>query len=148
MEGLLQELQDVVDRRSIGKGAKVAGAVAQYAAGHGNARVILLNGDLDVGIGLIVAEHDVVVRMILFDERIFQDQRFHFVGYDDGFQIDSVAHHGRYLDGTVAILTDVALNAVAQVDGLADVNDTALFIFPEVNAGLGREIIYFFQYCF
>ena len=71
MVGPLHQFQDPVDGRRVGKGAEVAGAVAADAAGHENPRIVLLDGDLDVGIGLVVAEHDVVAGMVLLDEVVF-----------------------------------------------------------------------------
>ena len=68
--------------------------------------------------------------MMLLDKRVFQDQRFHFIGYDDGFQIDSMADHGGYFDGPVGIMAHVAFDAVTQIDGLAHINDVTFGILP------------------
>ena len=144
MIGPLHEFQDTVDCRRVGKGSEIAGAVAADAAGHEDARIIFLDSDLDIRIGLVVAEHDIVMGMVFLDERIFQDEGFHFRGDDDGFQIGGMTDHGRYFRRPVGIVADVTGHAVAQVDGFADVNDLALFILPEIDAGLGRQVADFF----
>ena len=126
-----------MDCSGIGKGPEVTGTVAKDTASHENARVVLLNGHLNIRIRLVITEANVVARPILFNERIFQDKRFHFVGYDNGLQVGSMIHHGRHFDGAVRIFTYITLDTVTQVYSLADVNNPSLFILPEIDARLG-----------
>ena len=73
---------DEVDQpvRQIGREvrAEVGGAVLAQAAGDVDARVFLA-GELDVGVGLVVAQQDVEARLVLLDEVVFERQRLLFV---------------------------------------------------------------------
>lgn len=130
MKSPLHQLQDAVYSTGIGKGAEIPGTIPQDTPGHADPRIVVLQRYLDIGIGLIIAKHNIIMGMMLLDKRVFQDQRFHFIGYDDGFQIDSMADHGGYFDGPVGIMAYVAFDAVAQIDGLAHINDVTFGILP------------------
>ena len=58
--------------------AEVGGAVLAQPPRHVDAR-ILLAGQLDVGIGLVVAQQDVEARLLLLDQVVLKRQRFFFV---------------------------------------------------------------------
>ena len=132
----------------VGKGAEIAGAVSMDAAGHKDTRIVFLHRHLDIRVGLIVAQHDIVARAMLFNERVFQYERFHLVGYDDSFHIGGVAHHRRHLRRALGVVPDVAAHAITQIHGLADVNDLSPVVFPQVYAGLDRQISYLIEYGF
>ena len=130
VEGTLHQFQDAVHCPGIGKGAEIPGTIAQDPPGHADPRIVVLQRHLDIRIGLVIAKHDIIPGMMLLDERIFQNQRFHFIGYDDGFQIDSMTDHSRHFDGPVGIVADVTFDAVAQIDCLAHINNMTFGIFP------------------
>lgn len=65
MEGLLHQFQDAMDGTCIGKGSEIAGTIAKDPTCHGNAWILFLERHLDIRIGLIVAKHDIVPRMML-----------------------------------------------------------------------------------
>lgn len=101
MKRNLHQFQNAMDGSRIGKRAEITGAVTLYAARHKYARILFLNGHLDIRIGLIVTQHDVVTGMMLFDERIFKNQRFRLIRDDNRFQVNGMAHHSRHLNGAV-----------------------------------------------
>ena len=55
--------------------AEISGAVLAQTARHVDARVALA-GQLDVGVGLVVAQQHVEARLILLDEVVLERQRF------------------------------------------------------------------------
>ena len=65
----------------------VKGAVFLDATGDINAREFFVDGQLDVGISLIIAEQNVVLGLVLLDEIVFQGQRFHFVVHHNEFHV-------------------------------------------------------------
>ncbi len=58
--------------------AVVSGAILAQAARHVDARVFFA-GQLDVGVGLVVAQQDIEARLVLLDEVVFERQRLFFV---------------------------------------------------------------------
>ena len=49
-------------------------------------------GELDVGIGLVVAQQDVEARLALLDEVVFERQRLMLVVDQDVLDVDGFAH--------------------------------------------------------
>ena len=61
---------------------EVSRAILDEAAGHVDARKSFA-GQLDVGVGFVVAQQDIETRLVLLDEVIFESQRFFFVIDED-----------------------------------------------------------------
>jgi hypothetical protein len=59
-------------------GAEIGGAVLAQAARHVDARVALAR-QLDVRVGLVVAQQHVEARLVLLDEVVLERQRLFFV---------------------------------------------------------------------
>ena len=99
---------------------------------------IFPNGQLQVGVVLVVAQEDVVFRDPLLDQVIFERQRFDDrVGHDD-FQPLRLVEQG--VDaGAHALGAQVRAHAVAQDLGLADVQSLPTPVVIQVNAGLLRQ---------
>ena len=51
-------------------------------------------GEFQVGVGLVVTQQDIEAGMALFDEIVFQCQRFMLVGYEDVIEVHGLAHQG------------------------------------------------------
>jgi hypothetical protein len=96
-------------------------------------------GELDVGVGLVVAQQDVEARIALLDEVVFQSQRFVLVGDEDVVEIDGLAHERAGFGVGLRGFKKIGADAGAQVLGLADIDDLALGVLVEVDAGLGGE---------
>ena len=60
----------------IGKGPKVFGTVIFILSGHQESRIFLLKGQLQIRIGFIILQHDIVSRPIQLDKITLQQQRF------------------------------------------------------------------------
>ena len=102
--------------------AEVGGAVLAQAARDVDARVLLV-GELDVGVGLVVAQQDVEARLVLLDEVVFERQRFFFVVDQDVVDVARLGDAGvPVLASARRVFGEVAADAVAQALGLADVD--------------------------
>ncbi|MNR14951.1 hypothetical protein D3C85_1314530 [compost metagenome] len=96
-------------------------------------------GHHQVGIGLVVAEQDVVLGGQRLDQVVFQDQRFRLAAHHGGVDGGDLAHH--QLDArTVVRLLEVGADALLQVDGLADVQHVAVGIEHAVHPRQARQI--------
>ena len=90
--------------------AEVSRAVLAQAARHVDAR-ILLAGELDVGIGLVVAQQDVEARLVLLDEVVLERQRFFFVVDQDVVDIARFGDQRAGLDVGQLVVGEVAADA-------------------------------------
>ena len=88
-----QHIQGLVDSPHSGEGAEVAGSVLLHAAGDDDAGIILLPGDLDVGVALVVLEANVVLGAVFLDEVTLQDKGLYLRVGDDEIEIGDVVHH-------------------------------------------------------
>ena len=116
----------------------IDGTIAPQPARHVDARVALGRRELDVGIALVVAQQNVIARLLLLDEVVFERQRFAFVGDGDVLDIDCLAKQAAGLGIFGGAVEEVGAHPGAQVLGLADVNDLALGVLVEIYAGIGR----------
>src|SRR6185437_1255757 len=91
--------------------------------------------ELDVGIGLVVAQQDVEARLALLDEVVFERERLVLVGDRDVLEVHGLAHQRAGLGVSLRGGEEVAPHPGAQILGLADVNDLALGVLVEVTAG-------------
>ena len=99
---------------------------------------ILLGGELDVGIGLVVAQQDVEARLPLLDEVVLERQRLFFVIDQDVVDAPRLGNQRTRLGVGELVLGKVAPHAVSQHFRLADVDDFAACVFVEVHAGRER----------
>src|SRR5262249_6454152 len=94
-------------------------------------RPIFSRRDLDVRIGLVVAEADVVARAILLDEGVLEEERLEIRPGDDRLDVAVAAEKGRGLG--VGIAAEVGRDALLQGKRLADVQDFSLFPLEQVD---------------
>ena len=69
-----QQFQALVHRLRGSKGAKVPRPISSHVAHDIDAREILLQADLDVGIALVIFEAHIVARPVSFDQLTFEDE--------------------------------------------------------------------------
>ncbi len=103
--------------------------------GHQSPGPGLVDGHLQVGIALIVAEDDVVTGTILLDQGGLQQERLLFGGGEDGFDRGGPGEQGLGLGLPGAGGVAVGGQAGPEVDRLADVEDFALPVPHQVNPG-------------
>jgi hypothetical protein len=95
--------------------------------------------DLESNVGLVVFEQDVVLRLVLFDQIIFKDERLFLRADDDRFdRFDLLGEEGDDRAGVPA-LRIVLLHPRFQVLRFAYVEDLPLFVLHQVDAGAGWE---------
>ncbi len=108
-------------------------------ANLGNFRRII---NLDESVIFIIPQHDIVGRQILFDERVFQKQRFQF-GIDHGVvKVLGFGHKER--DLLASIMPKILRRARAQIFGLTHINDPAALVLEQIHARSWRQVLYFF----
>ncbi len=119
LEGLLQQMDALAHRPGVREGAEVARALGEGAAVVGQARE-LVGGELDVGVGLVVAEEDVVARREALDEVVLEDQRLGLGACGGDVHAQHLRHHHRDARAGDGLL-EVAGDATLEVLRLADV---------------------------
>ena len=132
--------------RQVGRevGAEVGGAVLAQAPRDVDARV-LLAGQLDVGVGLVVAQQDVEARLVLLDQVVLERQRFLLVVDQDVVDVARLGDQGAGLDVGQALVGEVAAHARAQVLGFADVDNGAVRVLVQIDAGQKRAAARLFR---
>ena len=95
--------------------------------------------ELDVGVGLVVAQQDVESRLALLDEIVFEREGLVLVGDENVFEIDGLAHERAGFGVGLRGLEQIGAHARAEIVGLAHVDDFALGVLVEIHAGLGGQ---------
>ncbi len=88
LEQLAEQVEGLAQALGAGEGAEVGAVGAVFLAGEVDARVVLVEADGDVGVGLVVAQADVEARPVALDEALLGQQRLGLVGGDE--RVDAV----------------------------------------------------------
>ena len=120
-------------------GPVVGRAVLAQAAGDEDLGEAVGEGELDVGIGFVVAQQDVEARLALLDEVVFKSQGLVLVGDEDVVEIDGLAHQRAGFGIGLRRFKQIGADARAQIVGLADIDYLALGVLVEIHAGLGWQ---------
>ena len=134
-EHLLQQRDALAHRAGTGKRTEVAVAAVERAAMEAQLREGFA-GEADVRIALVVAEQDVVARLVRLDEVVLEQQRLAFGARDRGFDARDLRHHGRDAR-LVAGLLEIAGDALLEVARLAHVQRFAGGVEHAVHARAG-----------
>ena len=150
VEGLLAgaDAEDLVDERR-GLAAQAGGdvgpavgvAVLRRAPHDVEPRVLLGQGELQVGMVLVVAEQDVVARLVPLDEVVLEGEGLHLGVGDDQVEVGDLGDHGPLVRVPGARGLEVGADAVPQHAGLAHVEDPPLRVLEEVDAGPRGEAV-------
>ena len=124
--------------------AIVLAAIFAQPPRHIHPRPALAQGQLHIGIGLVVAQQDVEPRLALFDEVVLQRQSLFVVGNNDVIDIDGLAHQSPGLGVLPSSLMKVAGNPAAEILGLPHVDDLTLGVLVQIHAGFGGNGLDFF----
>ena len=143
-EGAMDQVHNPV-RKAGGKiRAEINGPVFLQPARNVNAREALAERQLDVWIGLVITQQNVIAGLILFDQVILKRHRLFLVFDHDGFEVLSRFEHPVALRVvSCRRLLKIRPHARAQRFGFADVNRRAPFILEDVNAGKVGQIFGF-----
>ena len=134
------QLQRLIQRQNIGIRTEIPAFVPAQRPRFKNAGEVLLDGNLDVGILLVILQHRIIRRTVLFNQVIFQDQRFHFRIGHNIFKKVNPADHMPNPDAAVAAALKVLADAASQVDGFADIQDGVAFV-HDVDARLFGQLL-------
>ena len=92
-EQLLEQGHRLSHGACAGVRAEVAGAVVGDAAGDVDLREVLVEADLEVGVGLVVLEAGVVPGPLGLDEGVFEYERLSLRLGDDELEVGDAGHH-------------------------------------------------------
>jgi hypothetical protein len=113
--------------------------VLTQPARHKNLGVAVGEGQLYIGIGLVVAQQDVETRLALLDEVVFQRQRLSLVLYQDVVHIDGFAHERAGLGVGLGFSEEIGAYPGAKILGFSDVNNFALGIAVQIHPWPGGQ---------
>ncbi|MNW00341.1 hypothetical protein D3C71_1958200 [compost metagenome] len=87
-----------------------------------------------IGITLVIAKQDVVLRVLGLDQVVFQQQRLGLGAHHRGFQARDLADHVADARAAMAFL-EVVGDAALEIARLADIQQAALGIEVAIDAG-------------
>ena len=133
-EDLLQQVERAAHLLGVRVRAEVGALAAVALAREVHAREVLVEGDRDVRIGLVVAQPDVEARLVLLDEVLLGQQRLG-LGLDDEVldRVDELAQLDEPARGRAR---EVRGDALADRLGLAHVEHAPAGVAEQVHAGL------------
>src|ERR1700680_1177893 len=127
--------------RQIGRevGTIVRTAIFAQTSRDVDARPALAERELYIRVGLVIAQQDVESRLALLDQIIFEGQRLFVVCNHDVINVDGLAYQGSGLGIFPPSFVEITGHAAAQVLRLAHINDVALGVLVEIDAGFHRN---------
>ena len=140
-EQLVDQRQVDVDLVYLRERPEILGTVQDDGAGAERLREPLV-GEADHRVRLAVLEVDVVARLAVLDERVFQQQRLELAARHDHLEVGHLARQHFRLDvpvPTPAVL-EVGRHPGTQVLRLAHVQHGAAAVLEQVHAGGARQI--------
>ena len=120
-------------------GAVVGGAVFAQSARDEDLGEAVGEGELDVRVGLIVAQQDVEARLALLDEVVLESKGLMLVGDENVLDIDGLSHERAGFGVGLRRFKQIRADAGAQVFGLADIDHFAFCVLVEIHPGLGGK---------
>ena len=93
----------------------------------------------DIRIGLVIAQQNIELRQMRFDQIILQNQRFRFRMRNRRINIDHLPHQGARL-GAHAAVAEITRQAITQILRLADIKHLALGIAHLINPRQRRHM--------
>ena len=145
-KGLTQQADGHIGGAPAAVGAEIQRAVLLPAAGQRQAGK-LLPADPDKGIALVILQQDVVLGLVFFDQGVFQQQGVQLGVGENGLKMVDIGHHPPGLQGVRSQIGKILAHPVAERLGLAHIDDCAVAVVHEINAGqLGQPVGFFFQF--
>ena len=142
-EQLLQEVERITDRAGARVRPEVAAGLAPVAAVEREAREGM-RGDLQVRVRLVVAQQDVVARVVLLDQVELEQQGLGLGVHHRDLDPHHLRHQRHGLGRAAAALAqlgpEVRRDPPSEVARLADVEDVAGAVEHPVDARAGRQV--------
>ena len=133
-----QQVQRLADRPRVRVGPVVANPLAFGAAHHLQPRVVLVHGDGQARVALVVAVLDVEPRVELLDPGILELKSLHLVRDDGPVDRRRGGDHGLGPRVQRGQILEVRAQPGAQALGLADIDDPPLRVLEPVDPGRVR----------
>lgn len=135
-ENPIQKPLDLIGRSHIWIGTKIESTVLFDLARDDEAWIALI-GNLDEGIGLVILEHDIVLRLVLLDEVDLKKQGLNIGLGNDKLKI----HNLRYQSFRLGIVapSEIGPHPIAKILGLPHIDDGTVLIFVNVTARTRRQ---------
>ncbi len=134
-EGSQQQVERVADRVGVRVRPEVTNALALAPAHHHRSRPLLVEGDGEERIALVVAQSDVEPRAVLLDQRVLEHQCLDLVAHLDPLHRRRGGDHRGGPRVKVARILEVVRQALPEARGLADVDHPAELVAELVRAG-------------
>ena len=109
-----------------------------------DARIFLRQGELDIGIRLVVAQHDVEFGLVLLDQVVFEGQSLALVVNDNAFNVGNFEGERAGFGIGPARLEKVRAHTVAKRARFAYVNDRCSSVPEQVDARGIQQLCGFF----
>ena len=97
----------------------------------------MLRGDLDAEIAFVVLQPDVIARLVLLDQVVFENERFFVVARDQGLDIFHPAKQELNLRALVRVI-EIRPHPCAHVLGFAYINYLPGLVAHQIDAGPRR----------
>ena len=133
-----QQVDGLPDRPGVGVRAEVADPALLGAPAHHHPRELLVEGDREPRVGLVVAVLHVEPRVVLLDPGVLQLERLDLGVDHRPLHAGRGGHHRRGARVQVDDVLEVRRQPGAEVLGLADVDDAAVLVAEAVDARRGR----------
>ena len=120
-------------------GAEITCPVVSGAGHNGKRRIRCIRIQSDVGIALVILQKDVILGLVFFYHRVFQNQCFKLAFSHDDVKIIDMADELSGFGIEPLGRLEVVGYAIAQQLGFADINDLAGFVLVQIHARLHRQ---------
>jgi hypothetical protein len=82
------------------------------AARNVHTGISFIDRNLEIGVGLVVLELDIITGPVLLDEVAFQDKGFHFAGADNGLNGINMGIDGPHFRGNLTCLAKITPHSI------------------------------------
>src|SRR5438067_5649792 len=139
-ENLVQQVNRLVNSGQAWVGAEIAVAVVGLGVARGKKLGPFFGYCyLDIRVHLVVFKADVISRLVLLDELIFQHKRLEFGAREDVLEVVYVLDHAPHFWHLTLQRSEVGAHAVIQREGFANVNNVVGAVAHDVHArGMGQ----------
>ena len=121
------------------KGSEILRVIVFRPADHGHRRILILHIQANIGVTLVILQKNIVLRLIPFDQRTFQDQCFKLRSRYDHIKGVDVADHQAGLTGMGGRILKILADPVFQLLRLAHIDHSTGFIFHDIRSRFHRE---------
>ena len=138
LEKLLHQLDRLARQPAGQERSEVVAAVLAHPPGECDARIVVPQRQLEIGIGLVVPQQDVVARLLLLDPVVLDQQRLGRRIRGHEVDVHRLRHHRR--QARLMVARQVRRRPFAERRRLADVEDLPLGVLEDIDARPVRKL--------